>query len=205
MHYRHRDYSPQLGRFLQHDPLGISIRAVWIGYPFLIGDSGPTADYNIGGNSVGIVAHMQGIYTTFALPVKDYFIVPNHRHFQSKNQYNDSANLYEYVSSKPKISIDSFGLLKAPSLFSTISLPPFADAWKNPDDAICDRYSGPAEKVCKAFVNGLLKCVESGRRNACAAAGRACQYTCGTDYMNQLELCLANCILKEAQCQIYGW
>ncbi|NLK40499.1 MAG: hypothetical protein GX298_00395 [Planctomycetes bacterium] len=23
MHYRHRDYSPQLGRFLQHDPLGI--------------------------------------------------------------------------------------------------------------------------------------------------------------------------------------
>jgi RHS repeat-associated protein len=23
MHYRHRDYSPQLGRFLQHDPLGV--------------------------------------------------------------------------------------------------------------------------------------------------------------------------------------
>jgi len=22
MHYRHRDYSPQLGRFMQHDPLG---------------------------------------------------------------------------------------------------------------------------------------------------------------------------------------
>jgi RHS repeat-associated protein len=24
MHYRHRDYSPQLGRFLQHDPLGVN-------------------------------------------------------------------------------------------------------------------------------------------------------------------------------------
>ncbi|NLW83448.1 MAG: RHS repeat-associated core domain-containing protein [Phycisphaerae bacterium] len=24
MHYRHRDYSPQLGRFMQHDPLGLS-------------------------------------------------------------------------------------------------------------------------------------------------------------------------------------
>ena len=186
MHYRHRDYSPQLGRFMQHDPLGISIRAAWLGYPFLIGDPGPTADYNIGGNSVGIVAHMQGIYTTSALPFKDYFLVPNHRNFQSKNQYSDGINLYEHLSSKPTIGFDSFGLLKAPSLFSAISLPPFADAWKNPDDAICDRHSGPAEKACKAFVNGLLKCFESGRRNACATAGRACQYTCGTDYMNEV-------------------
>ena len=35
MHYRHRDYSPQLGRFLQHDPLGVIPKNDSILVPFI--------------------------------------------------------------------------------------------------------------------------------------------------------------------------
>lgn len=43
MHYRHRDYSPFMGRFMQHDPLGIVPNTIYNAYQ-------PTMQYNDGVN-----------------------------------------------------------------------------------------------------------------------------------------------------------
>ncbi|MBN1125490.1 MAG: hypothetical protein JXA82_10815 [Sedimentisphaerales bacterium] len=108
MYYRHRDYSPELGRFLTHDPLGISIRLLFRKYPRFIGKTGPTArplkhstftrTYLAIARSKNLEFFLNGVSD---LKKGSYFEYP---------QYANGMSLYQLTMSQPLIYTDPYGL-----------------------------------------------------------------------------------------------
>ncbi len=142
MHYRHRDYSPQLGRFLQHDPLGM------------------TPDNQISN------LHNLNRQTDQAFVFFGYLIVlqlemdvnfyrsphyesirnaPNSKYnyntiFEPSRQFFDGMSIYQYVGSNPISKSDWLGLAET---FGGCYAQCFLVAGN-----MCVRYTGPALKKC---------------------------------------------------------
>jgi len=213
MHYRHRDYRPESGRFIQQDPLGDRIRVIWINSPKFVGVSGPDTgdDYN---QPIRVFSRNIDLQKTYPLHAEDnrHPLDGNRESLTSMHQYSEGLNIYAYCTSNPQQAIDPYGLSSQRTLPCGCKKWPcehFPDPWENPDDIVCNKLAPSLRPACKTAYK-VIKCNPDRRTVACQFASNSCIVNCGTEgrYKEKAQwgiLCNNLCKAKEAECIAKGW
>ena len=122
-------YHPNMGRFLQRDPLGVRVgQAVFVnGAPRIVGTSGPRAGGGVRPDvpeQVRVMAEMarvnrvnainraraEGVGGSIPYPADPAARITSKSGIDPVRQYGDGMNLYQYCLSNPVIGIDPLGL-----------------------------------------------------------------------------------------------
>jgi RHS repeat-associated protein len=183
MHYRHRDYNPTLGRFMTHDPLGVSIRMMFREFPWFVGTTGPTIRNSEHGR-------LLETYLTIAQSKNLGFflqgigIYKKGSHFEYP-QYANGMSLYQLTMSQPLIYTDPYGLA-ANSIDDAIGpimdWDPSHDYSENECYAYCywqalglsdEALGALGEEAVKQSIKNILEDVLNGPLSLCETAANA--------------------------------